>query len=415
MPSYLTIEEVAERLGVDYKTVYRLIRSGEIAAGKIGRVYRILDTDLDAYFARQKQLMARQTRGLKPLEGTRCAACAELIVSELSVGGHCAHCGHEICLACWSIRKVRACPTHEPFIPKNLPSVAASTPVPAHDAVQPVAEAVDPAQAAARLQAEGKPAITAADAVAAEEAFIRAFARRLELIDDLPDPISGTAVRLRAARVKHELESAAPAPRPGLPANRISRFTLRFGGWGRPKACLTLEARFICRPDVLAAQGYDAEPVSDAELAAALNAISDQAAKAGCFHAVIIGSPTGFSESARAIIVDPARSAFFRDRLAAVALLDLHADVVTLDETDERFLPFWPLVAPARFRAALDQCQQTIRQVLAPGGTMTLAEAALACRVNQNWMRTAATELARDGEFAMERRDDNTLVIIRKG
>ena len=77
MPSYLTIEEAAERLGVDYKTVYRLIRCGEIAAGKIGRVYRILDTDLDAYFSRQKQLMARQTRGLKALEGTRCAACGE--------------------------------------------------------------------------------------------------------------------------------------------------------------------------------------------------------------------------------------------------------------------------------------------------------------------------------------------------
>jgi len=343
MPSYLTIEEAAERLGVDYKTVYRLIRAGEIPAGKIGRVYRILDADLDAYFERQKQVMARQTRGLKALEGARCGACGELLVSELSVGGRCAHCGREICHACWSIRKVRACPAHAPLIPANRPPMAEGGAAAECDAARIGAEA-DPAAIVARLKSEGRPAITAADAVAAEEAFIRAFARRLELIDELPDPISGETLPLRSARVKHELESAESAVLPGLPANRVSRFILRSGGWGRPKACIALEARFVSRPSALAAQGYDAEPISESELAAALATVSANAAKTGCFHAVIVGSPTGFADAARAIIADPANPSFFRDRLAAIALADLHADEVTIDESDERFRPFWPLM-----------------------------------------------------------------------
>ena len=52
--SYLSIQEAAEHLGVEYKTVYRLVKQGEIPAGKIGRVFRIRREDLDAYFERQK-------------------------------------------------------------------------------------------------------------------------------------------------------------------------------------------------------------------------------------------------------------------------------------------------------------------------------------------------------------------------
>ena len=76
MSGFLTLEEAAERLGVEYKTVYRLVRSGDIPAGKVGRIYRIRDEDLEGYFERQKRLLARETSrsGLTALEGRRCAA-----------------------------------------------------------------------------------------------------------------------------------------------------------------------------------------------------------------------------------------------------------------------------------------------------------------------------------------------------
>ncbi|MAF13635.1 MAG: excisionase [Parcubacteria group bacterium] len=49
MPGYdlLTMEQVAKRLGVSLKTVYRWIDSGELPVSQIGkRTYRIFERDL---------------------------------------------------------------------------------------------------------------------------------------------------------------------------------------------------------------------------------------------------------------------------------------------------------------------------------------------------------------------------------
>lgn len=44
-----TVEEAAERLKLHPKTVLRLIRNGKLRATKIGKSYRILRSDLDAF------------------------------------------------------------------------------------------------------------------------------------------------------------------------------------------------------------------------------------------------------------------------------------------------------------------------------------------------------------------------------
>jgi excisionase family DNA binding protein len=50
-PRFLTPAEVAEQLRVSSMTVYRLIKSGELRAARIGKSYRILPEDVDAYLA----------------------------------------------------------------------------------------------------------------------------------------------------------------------------------------------------------------------------------------------------------------------------------------------------------------------------------------------------------------------------
>jgi len=42
----LTIEEVADRLIVHPNTVRRLIKTGQLKAAKVGRLYRVLEKDL---------------------------------------------------------------------------------------------------------------------------------------------------------------------------------------------------------------------------------------------------------------------------------------------------------------------------------------------------------------------------------
>lgn len=49
----LTAAEVADRLRVSTMTVYRLIRSGELPAVRVGRNYRVREADLAAYLEAQ--------------------------------------------------------------------------------------------------------------------------------------------------------------------------------------------------------------------------------------------------------------------------------------------------------------------------------------------------------------------------
>jgi len=50
----LSIPAVSEQFGVSYRTVFRLIKSGKLRAGKVAGVWRIDQRDLDAYFQLQR-------------------------------------------------------------------------------------------------------------------------------------------------------------------------------------------------------------------------------------------------------------------------------------------------------------------------------------------------------------------------
>ncbi|MDP9452051.1 MAG: helix-turn-helix domain-containing protein [Actinomycetota bacterium] len=49
---YLTVAEVAATLRVSTMTVYRLIKSGDLAAVRVGKSYRLAADEVDRYLAR---------------------------------------------------------------------------------------------------------------------------------------------------------------------------------------------------------------------------------------------------------------------------------------------------------------------------------------------------------------------------
>jgi len=98
---YMTIEEVAELLGVTYQLIYRLVRSGELPAVRIGRVYRITGTDLDAFLEKTR------TGGSAP--EYVCSACGKTYKSASSVAEECIDCGSPICLDCRQRLGVQQC------------------------------------------------------------------------------------------------------------------------------------------------------------------------------------------------------------------------------------------------------------------------------------------------------------------
>lgn len=102
MEELLSLEEAAKILRVDYKTVYRLVRNGELPAAKIGRVYRLERRDLQAYLESAKEKVAANSgRALIPLEDLRCCITGKRITSELDIGGYASDTGEPICKEAW--------------------------------------------------------------------------------------------------------------------------------------------------------------------------------------------------------------------------------------------------------------------------------------------------------------------------
>lgn len=115
MEKLLSIEEVAEILGLEYKTIYRLVRNGELPAAKVGRVYRVYKADLEAFLEQQKQVVHEAATGKKLVaqREIRCGSCGTRIVSELGIAGRCEVCQAALCAECFGIKKIKHCKPHQ--------------------------------------------------------------------------------------------------------------------------------------------------------------------------------------------------------------------------------------------------------------------------------------------------------------
>lgn len=54
--TYLTIQEVAKRFGVNTTTVYRLVKQGRLPAFKVGNQWRFSQTRLDQWVADRERV-----------------------------------------------------------------------------------------------------------------------------------------------------------------------------------------------------------------------------------------------------------------------------------------------------------------------------------------------------------------------
>lgn len=53
---YLTVEEVAERFGVNVTTVYRLVQRGKLPAFKLGKQWRFSESRLEQWAADRERI-----------------------------------------------------------------------------------------------------------------------------------------------------------------------------------------------------------------------------------------------------------------------------------------------------------------------------------------------------------------------
>lgn len=101
---YYSLEEVADYLGVTYQLIYRLVRSGELPAVRLGKLYRVNQRDLDAYLERSRAVGV----------GGTCSVCGTYYKTKASLKQTCtaARCNAPICFDCWTRLGIRKCPDH---------------------------------------------------------------------------------------------------------------------------------------------------------------------------------------------------------------------------------------------------------------------------------------------------------------
>lgn len=102
---FMSLENVAEMLGVTYQLIYRLVRSGELPAVRLGKLYRVSRQDLDGYLERSKSASAA---------GGVCSVCGTFYKSKKSLAQTCTEAGCEepICFDCWNRLGIRKCQKH---------------------------------------------------------------------------------------------------------------------------------------------------------------------------------------------------------------------------------------------------------------------------------------------------------------
>ncbi|MBI2939338.1 MAG: helix-turn-helix domain-containing protein [Chloroflexi bacterium] len=61
----LSVEEVARRLRVNIRTIYRAINRGELRAVRVGRLWRVCQDDLDAFLAGGSGRGRKSARGFE--------------------------------------------------------------------------------------------------------------------------------------------------------------------------------------------------------------------------------------------------------------------------------------------------------------------------------------------------------------
>ena len=101
---YMSLEEVADMLGVTYQLIYRLVRSGELPAVRLGKLYRVSQDDLNNYLERSKSGTA----------GGTCSACGTFYKTRDSLKNVCTAegCEEPICFDCWTRLGIRRCTKH---------------------------------------------------------------------------------------------------------------------------------------------------------------------------------------------------------------------------------------------------------------------------------------------------------------
>lgn len=312
MKQFLKIEEVAELLDMDYKSVYRLVLSGRLPAAKIGAVYRIRQDDLDRFLESQRILPGTEGSSAAVAGVASCARCGLAFRVPSLVAGKCEElgCDAPLCTSCWERAADRFCSDHAR--PGRLQTM----------------------ERARELYRKGEiPIFLEADAARQRElTFISRFDQKLRGLPGLASPWDGSWVPVKDWATIHREEPAlllaegvvvvryGRGRRP-LPRN-ISSFYYIGAEAGR-KVSFAISAAFFAHIATYQEQAFDTAPVSRAELLQIIDNALSLVRSRGTRLMIGLASPTGWEPEAEEFITGSATQQAFSHEDLALCLVDL--------------------------------------------------------------------------------------------
>lgn len=404
MPEYMSIKDVAEYLNVEYKTVYRLVRQGEIPAAKVGGVYRIHSGDVESYLQQQMRQVAPEQQVTEPeVELMKCGVCYRLLHDDHEVGGLCstADCDVTICSTCWR-EGHRQCSIHRPSRVEQFQ------------------------QAKRRLETGELPRLVAAlEARQREQNYIRRFDTKVQRITKVWHPLrnqiisptqpwsqlhqtSDKMVTLMQLLHTGFLEEGIEQ---GMPINAATRYHLP--GQGEQELGLVLEARVFSHMEAFVERGFDTEPATLAELNALLDEIQRDAEGFDAAYLVGLASPTGWTEAAQAYVATGETGSTFHHRLVLPCLVDLTALNVIYNPDDERLRPLVPLFAPRLPEEEIARVIEHVKHALVLSSGVSIQDVHLETGIEEPLIRQAFGKLVSQGAHRLEELPGVGPVIVR--
>jgi excisionase family DNA binding protein len=389
----IDIQGAAELLAVDYKTVYRLIQSGDLPAAKIGRVYRLARDDVERYFEQRKAATMRRLRangrsdraarlradGDDASSERRCAWCGRELVLNYSVAAECDEPGCEavICRECARTDNATRCPAHAAPNDRN--------------------EHVE------RLRADGVVVVSSEEVRTLAASYLVEVAERVERLSCWPGdgasvvPRERLAVSVRqnpAADQWLALDGGEPVP---FEAEVSRRGRIRGG-----RALLKAVVVAAVHRSAYERHGFDVQSCTAADLRALLARTRLDDKNAG-HNVVALWSPTGWSDQAVAQAeADPGTS-------GRIVLVDRPAGRCVGAEGWVAYL-----LDARSDEPAIAACAEFVRDALALRSSVRLDTAVEEGGFHHEIVHRCFDRLAGGGDCVVDRFDELGVVISRR-
>lgn len=399
-PEYLKIGEAASLLGVARRTVYRWVWSGELPATRVGGLYFIRRSDLDAILARG--------RGAKPVAQTseltalKCGACYRIILSDSQVGEACAQegCAEMICAQCYA-DGVRHCAPHSPTREQRI-------------------------QEARRRFEQGELPllVTASSARLREINFLNRIQLRLGRFTTLLHPISAETIAVPAwdalleqgderaslmrllGRVVLDVDSMSQ-----YPLNAWLRYSLPSAG--REAGRVQIEVRSLNRLPAMLRDGYDALPMQLEEFTPWVQRLGEECGP-GLVKILLLASNTGWSADVLQHLQSGAGGKALVQRYALLFLFDLESGDLIFNPGDDRTRRYAELFRPQTLSEEVQEALPQVENELIAFDSLTLRHAVECLSYPELVIRQAFEALAARGDYALIEHPDLGLAIVKK-